>query len=152
MRRFYPYLISLCLMVSCSERGTTADHGNESTSGTEPAIDSTYCNCDELIFSNSYNHFYRFVKREGFTGKCEEFYPSGQLKISKEFFDGKLDGKSISYHENGQVWEDQEFMQNFQHKEKIIYTQSGQVKFHAMYKRGKELEVYVNKPELSLKD
>lgn len=146
MKMLFPFIVFL-LLLSCSEDPSVTD----STETTE-LIDSAYCNCDELIFDNSYNHFYRFVKREGFTGKCEEFYDSGKLKLSKQFLDGKLEGKSISYHENGQVWEEQEFMQNFQHKEKIIYTQSGQVKFHAMYKRGNEIEVYVNRPELLLTD
>jgi hypothetical protein len=113
-------------------------------------IDSSYCNCNELTFDEPYNHFWRFERRKGYTGLCEDFYPDGTKKIEKNFVDGKVDGKMITYHENGQVWEDQEFKTNFQVGEKIIYTKSGEVKFHALYKRGKQIEVLVTKPWLSL--
>jgi antitoxin component YwqK of YwqJK toxin-antitoxin module len=117
-----------------------------------PAIDSNFCECHELTFDEAYNHFYRFERRKGFFGKCEEYHPDGSLKLEKNFNDGKVHGKMISYHENGQIWEDQEFDMNFQVGEKIIYTQSGQVKFHALYKRGQQTDVLVAKPWLTLED
>ena len=133
-------------LYSCSgeEDGTSTDE----TSG----IDSSFCECHELIFDEPYNHFYRFERREGFTGNCKEYYPDGSLKLDKNFVDGKVHGKMISYHENGQIHEDQEFDMNFQEGEKIIYTKSGEVKFHALYKRGQQIEVIESKPWLTIDD
>ena len=124
---------------------------NESGKNT-PEIDSAYCECYELTYDEPYNHFYRFERRKGYTGTCQEFYPNGQLKLDKHFVDGKIHGKMISYHDNGQIWEDQEFDMNFQVGERIIYTKSGQVKFHALYERGRQTEVLVSKPWLDLND
>lgn len=132
----------------------TSCQGNseEAVSNEVEEIDSTYCECHQLIFDEAYNHFYRFERREGYTGNCKDYYPSGQLKLDKNFVDGKVHGKMISYHDNGQIWEDQEFDMNFQIGEKIIYTKSGEVKFHALYKRGEQTEVLEAKPWLTLED
>lgn len=124
---------------------------NEIADETEE-IDSNYCECYQLNFDEAYNHFYRFERTEPFTGNCKEFYPDGSVKLDKNFVEGKVHGKMISYHENGQIHEDQEFDMNFQVGERIVYTQSGQVKFHALYERGKQTEVLEAKPWLTLED
>ena len=136
------------IVLSSCKDGAVADEELDETI----AVDSNYCDCHELTFDEPYNHFYRFERRKPFTGLCEEFHPNGDLKLEKNFVEGKVHGKMISYHENGQVWEEQEFDTNFQVGEKIIYTQSGLVKFHALYKRGKQIEVLEAKPWLTLED
>lgn len=147
MKFYILTLLSLFLLTSC---------GGEEVASTEDPdveeIDSNYCDCGELIFDEAYNHFWRFERRKGFTGLCEEFHPNGQKKLEKNFVDGKVHGKMISYHDNGQIYEDQEFDTNFQIGEKILYTRSGEVKFHALYKRGKQEEVLVTKPWLEIDD
>lgn len=125
---------------------------NEVSTDEVETIDSNYCECFQLTFDEAYNHFYRFERREPFTGNCKEFWPDGTLKLDKNFVEGKVHGKMISYHENGQIHEDQEFDMNFQVGERIIYTKSGQVKFHALYERGKQVEVLEAKPWLTLDD
>jgi antitoxin component YwqK of YwqJK toxin-antitoxin module len=122
------------------------------TEPTEEAIDSAYCACSELVFSEPYNHMYRFDKRKGYTGKCEEFYPDGQLKESKNFVDGKLHGKVFSYHKNGKVKEEKEYDMNFQVGEMIMFTSKGEVKYHALYERGKQVKVLVTRPDLPMED
>ena len=125
--------------------------GSTEADGTETAeIDSNYCDCNDLVFDDGYNHFYRFERREGFTGLCESFFGNKQKQLEKNFVDGKVHGKMITYHDNGQIHIEEEFDMNFQVGEKIIYTKSGQVKFHATYKRGKQLEVLVTKPQLDI--
>lgn len=115
-------------------------------------IDSSYCNCDELTFDAPYNHFWRFERRKGFTGKCEEFYPDGTLKITKNLFDGKLHGKTFTYYENGRLHVEKEFDMNFKTGEEITYTSTGEVKFHALYKRGTQTQILVNRPDLPEED
>ena len=68
--------IILFVFASCS--GST-DSDNSETS----EIDSNYCDCNDLVFDDGYNHFYRFERREGFTGLCEEFFGNGQKKLEK---------------------------------------------------------------------
>jgi antitoxin component YwqK of YwqJK toxin-antitoxin module len=127
-----------------------ADEQNPEITG--EVIDSSYCACSELVFSEPYNHMYRFDKREGYTGKCEDFYPDGQLKESKNFIDGKLHGKVLSYHKNGKVKEEKEYDMNFQVGEMIMYTSKGEVKYHALYERGKQVKVLVTRPDLPMED
>jgi hypothetical protein len=135
----------LVFLTSCS--------GSTDSDDTETAeIDSNYCDCQELVFDDGYNHFYRFDRREGFTGLCEEFYRTEQKKLEKNFLDGKLNCKMISYHNNGQVNVEQQFDMNFQEGEKITYTITGKVMFHAIYKRGQQIEVVETHPQLDIND
>jgi len=147
MKYFLP-LLALVLL-GCNSGETPADENVETG---EASIDSTYCSCEELIFDQPYNHFWRFERRKGYTGKCEDFYPNGQLKISKTFVEGKLHGKVFSYYDNGQLEEEKEFDMNFQTGEQITYTKKGEVKFHALYKRGTQTQVLVSRPDLLKED
>lgn len=138
-----------CLLLACKSEKIGSENQSENDAR---QIDSNYCDCTELIFDQPYNHFYRFERRKGFTGNCEEFYPSGQLKVSKNYLDGKLHGKLVSYYENGKIHEEKEFDMNFQLGERIIYTNKGEVKFHALYSRGKQDKILVNRPDLVEED
>ena len=133
----FSLLSTLVLLSSC---GSAHDPADDIAA---ESIDSSYCACDDLIFDGSYNHFYRFKRREGFTGFCESFYPSGQLRISKNFDDGKLEGKMISYYENGQISEEMEFMTNFQTGFQTNYTEQGDTIYHALFKRGNLIEILI---------
>ncbi|MFT4601065.1 MAG: antitoxin component YwqK of YwqJK toxin-antitoxin module [Arenicella sp.] len=145
MKLFALVFFTSLLLFSCGDSNETS---NDSTDEIE--IDSSYCNCNELIFDDKYNHFYRFERREPFTGLCEEFHANGEKKVMKNLLEGKLHGKVISYHDNGQVYEDEEFDTNFQTGERIIYTRLGKVKFHALYKRGRQIEVLETNPLLDI--
>ena len=145
MRKYLFFFFTPLILAGCGQ----SDHTDEVTQET---VDSSYCNCGELVFDEPYNHFWRFERRKGYTGKCEEFYSNGQLKISKIYKDGKLNGKMISYYDNGQIESEKEFDMNFQVGEQIIYTKKGEVKFHALYKRGVQTEVLVNRPDLQAVD
>jgi hypothetical protein len=139
------------LLISCGNGGEVPAHSDQSDERAEP-IDSFYCNCDELILDQPYNHFWRFERRKGFTGKCEEFYPDGTLKTTKNLVEGKLHGKLFTYYKNGRMHEEKEFDMNFQTGEHIIYTNTGEVKLHALYRRGKLTEILVNKPDVLEED
>jgi antitoxin component YwqK of YwqJK toxin-antitoxin module len=145
MKLVFPLAILAIFISSCS--GST-----ESSQEEIVEIDSNYCDCNELTFDEPYNHFYRFERREPFTGLCEEFYTDSTLKMTKNFVEGKVHGKMITYHENGQVHEEQEFDMNFQEGERIKFTKSGQVMFHALYKRGKQVKVIETQPWLTIED
>jgi MORN repeat variant len=148
MKYYLSILISgIFIFSACKGESPNEDMTEEITE-----TDSSFCECHQLTFDEAYNHFYRYERRKGFYGKCEEYHPDGSVKLEKNFVDGKVHGKMISYHENGQIWEDQEFDMNFQVGERIIYTKSGVVKFHALYKRGKQIKVIEAKPWLTIED
>jgi antitoxin component YwqK of YwqJK toxin-antitoxin module len=154
MRFFSAIAISLLLLNACGDGGTDSS-GNtlvDSQNIEATEIDSNYCNCDELTLDQPYNHFWRFERRVGYTGVCEEFYTDGKLKTTKNLVDGKLHGKVLTYYQNGRLHEEKEFDMNFQTGEQIVYTSKGEVKLHALYKRGTQTQILVNRPELQEED
>ncbi len=141
MKFLYP--IFVLLLVSCGGNDVEVE-----TENTIETIDSTYCDCNELVFDEQYNHFWRFNRRDGYFGKCEVFYSNGQVKETRLFENGKNHGKFFYYYENGQVKEEKQFDMNFQIGEQITYSETGDVIFHALYKRGNQTEILVNRPDL----
>lgn len=140
MKIFALYFLPVFLLLSCG--------GGDSDIAETEGTDSTYCDCNELSFDETYNNFYLEKPRDGFTGDCETFYPNGQVKLQKSFIKGKVDGKLISYYDNGQVEKVAEYEMNLQTGEQINYTPNGVIMFHALYKRGKQVEVIETHPEL----
>jgi antitoxin component YwqK of YwqJK toxin-antitoxin module len=154
MKIFSAFTFCMILLTACGGgEGTNSENTTEdSENGETVAIDSSYCNCDELTLDQPYNHFWRFERRIGYTGVCEEFYPDGKLKTTKNLVDGKLHGKVFTYYQNGRMREEKEFDMNFQTGEQIVYTNKGEVKLHALYKRGTQTQILVNRPELQDED
>ena len=153
--KFYFALLGITLLTaSCGNDPSSASGHAENEIGVdengdvETAVDSNYCDCTELTLDRPYNHFWRYERNKGFTGICEEFYPNGEVKITKNFLDGKLHGKFITYYENGQIHEEKQFDMNLQVGEKFTYTKKGEIKYHALYKNGELKEVLVSKPNL----
>lgn len=149
MKNSFYFLAFLILLSSCGEStGTDTISESENDTTTAETIDSNNCSCAELIFDEPYNHFFRFERRDGFTGKCEDFHPNGEKKMEKNFVDGKLHGKFFLYYDNGQIDEEKEFDNNFQTGEQITYSKKGEVIFHALYKRGNQTKVLVTRPDI----
>lgn len=152
MKFFSSFSICLILLTACGEGNSSENPQVDSDNIEVSAVDSSYCNCDDLTLDQPYNHFWRFERRIGYTGVCEEFHPDGKLKTTKNLVDGKLHGKIFTYYKNGRLREEKEFDMNFQTGEHIIYTNTGEVKFHGLYKRGTQTQVLVNKPNLLEED
>ncbi len=60
------------------------------------------CHCNDLIYDELYNHFFIEERTNPYTGKCQEYFKNGKVSLEKEFVDGKLDGKMITYRKS---WE-----------------------------------------------
>ena len=142
MQKILAITILSLSIISCG-----GNKGEESDETVE-AVDSNYCNCAELIYDEGYNHFYRYKRREGFTGICETFHPNGNIWEHKPMTNGKIHGKMIVYYESGQVYEEKEFDMNFQVGEQITYAENGEVRFHALYNRGRQTEILVNRKDI----
>ncbi|MCH2233992.1 MAG: hypothetical protein MK078_07040 [Crocinitomicaceae bacterium] len=111
-------------------------------------IDSNYCQCVELLFDEPYNHFYRFDRTEYFEGRCEDFYPNGQLKLEKTIVKGKNHGLQKKYFEDGQLAEVREFDMNFQIGVQINYTREGDTAYYATYERGELKDILKITPNI----
>lgn len=133
-------LLTIFILSSCN---SSLEEETVISEEIDSPIDSSYCLCDELVFDPSYNHYYRFKKREGFTGICESYYQNGQLKISKNLDDGKLEGEMLSYFESGQISEQMEFMSNFQTGYQTNFNEQGDTVYHALFKRGNLVEIFI---------
>jgi hypothetical protein len=147
MKTFLSIFILAAITVSCKGDPENRDQVDETVE-----IDSNYCNCNDLIFDDRYNHFYLFERRDGFTGKCEIPFPNGNIQIEKNFDDGKMQGKFIEFHENGRVWRERNYDKNFQDGDSFTYSKSGKLIAHALYKRGKLKEMIFEDRSISLED
>jgi hypothetical protein len=115
------------VMMACNNSEET----NELTEGVV-----TNCDCNDLQYDPGYNNFYMEKPREGYTGKCELFHANGQLALSKNFKDGKVDA-------NGQIDEKKTFDKNFQTGEGLKYSEGGTLIFKALYDYGREMEIII---------
>lgn len=140
----YLLLVGLTgILFSCG--GETEMSEKERTEETET---QTYCDCSELFFDEPYNRFYLDDPKEPFTGKCEGFHPNGELALEKNFKEGKVHGKMITYFDNGLKKDEREFEDNFQVGEQITRNRRGEIVYHALYERGKLKEILVTRPDL----
>lgn len=100
----------------------------------------TLCDCNELSYDQPYNNFYLTTGREGFTGICEIYFPSGLVSTRKNFKNGKLNGETNLFHENGQLAEKKFFDMNLQTGDYLMYDSTGTLIYHGKYERGKHVE------------
>jgi antitoxin component YwqK of YwqJK toxin-antitoxin module len=135
------YVLSLILIfTACSEQKPNANQDEiiEDNNGT--------CDCNDLAHDLSYNNFYLTEPREGYTGNCKDYYANGQIKLDKNFKNGKVHGVYKTYHENGQESSVRQFDNGFQTGEQIDYSPNGEITFHATYERGNQIEILVRGP------
>ena len=132
MNNFARYILTILLLFSL------VNCAGDSEEGSETAIE--VCDCDDLLFDQTYNNFYQVVPREGYTGSYEKYYANGQLALLKHFTKGKVDGEMRSYYENGQLNEEKFFDMNFQQGDFRKYNEEGKLIFHAIFERGNQVE------------
>lgn len=121
---------------------------SESEQKTVATVDENgTCDCNDLAYDQAYNNFYEDEPRDGYTGNCKEYYANGELKLDKNFKEGKVHGDFTTYHENGLVSSRKVFDGGFQTDEQVDYSETGQIVFHALYERGNQLEIIVRGPD-----
>ena len=69
------------------------------------------CQCDELTFDDE-RMFYYLKENKPYSGLCITYNNNGTLNLTKEFTDGKLEGKMIRYRQNGKKLSIVEFHNN----------------------------------------
>jgi antitoxin component YwqK of YwqJK toxin-antitoxin module len=122
-------IIIFSCLISCSNNSNknTIQHKGNS------------CDCTDLILDELYNHFFLKERTSPFTGTCYEFFKTGEISISKQFKDGKMDGKMIQFYTNGSIKSTMNFQQNKINGTAIIYDSFGKDSLIQHFKNGKQI-------------
>ena len=106
-------------------------------SNSESSFATKNCHCNDLIYDELYNHFYIEERTSPYTGKCVEYYESGEISLEKNFIDGKMHGNMLRFRKNGIRKSLVEFKLNFIDGKAIFYNLQGKDSVIQQYKRGK---------------
>lgn len=128
MKRFLSltaaFALVIALLPSCSEDNDSAVSANST------------CNCDDLRYEEVYNKMHVLDDEMPFTGTCELWHNPEQLKETRKYVDGKMEGEMKRWHPNGQLAHESTFKRNLQHGELKEYAPDGRLIRHARYENG----------------
>ena len=100
-------------------------------------IKENSCHCNDLVYDELYNYFFIEERTSPYTGKCLEYYESGEISLEKNFIDGKMHGNMLRFRKNGIRKSLVEFKLNFIDGKAIFYNLQGKDSVIQQYKRGK---------------
>ena len=100
-------------------------------------ITGNSCHCDDLVYDELYNYFFIEERTSPYTGKCLEYYESGEISLEKNFIEGKMHGDMLRFRKNGIRKSMIEFKLNFIDGKAIFYNLQGKDSVIHQYKRGK---------------
>ena len=95
------------------------------------------CHCNDLVYDELYNYFFIEERTSPYTGKCLEYYESGEISLEKNFIEGKMHGDMLRFRKNGIRKSLVEFKLNFIDGKAIFYNLQGKDSVIHQYKRGK---------------
>ena len=100
-------------------------------------IKENSCHCNDLVYDELYNYFFIEERTSPYTGKCMEYYESGEISLEKNFIDGKMHGNMLRFRKNGIRKSLVEFKLNFIDGKAVFYNLQGKDSVIQQYKRGK---------------
>ena len=104
----------------------------------EPStIKENSCHCNDLVYDELYNYFFIEERTSPYSGKCLEYYESGEVSLEKNFVDGKMHGNMLRFRKNGIRKSLVEFKLNFIDGKAIFYNLQGIDSVIQQYKKGK---------------
>lgn len=104
----------------------------------EPStIKENSCHCNDLVYDELYNYFFIEERTSPYSGKCLEYYESGEVSLEKNFIDGKMHGNMLRFRKNGIRKSLVEFKLNFIDGKAIFYNLQGIDSVIQQYKKGK---------------
>ena len=127
-QQLFSYLLLASLLYFLNQCQTE----KESSSITENS-----CHCNDLVYDELYNYFFIEERTSPYTGKCFEYYESGEISLEKNFIDGKMHGDMLRFRKNGIRKSLVEFKLNFIDGKAIFYNLQGKDSVIQQYKRGK---------------
>lgn len=137
---------TITLFFSCGE--TTVKEQISEAPEESVVEENGNCNCEDLIHDNLYNWYYLEDRKSPFSGKCSVNYTNGNVKLEREFVEGKVHGTAKEWFENGQQKLLIEFDMNLQSGEKKEWDETGKLIYHANYKRGELDTIYTRELEV----
>lgn len=82
-------------------------------------------------------------------GNWKEYHVCGMrmdnLKETKEYSDGKLDGCYTSFHENGQLYEKCSYSKDEKHGWSEFYNKNGSLEVMSFYEHGVRKTIFLSK-------
>ncbi len=90
---------------------------------------------DQLVERNGIT--YEINSQTPFTGSFVNYHENGQLKVRRNFKDGKRDGLSEDFYENGQLNSKENYKEGELNGLREYYNEKGQLKFIQNWKDGK---------------
>ena len=131
------YMLLLFVVLACNESEKTEN--NKSTK--EPLSEKK----EKTL--NRYNANQTDYKKDGalvrlsssnepLSGIVYFNFNSGQLAYEREYKDGLLNGRSVSYHENGQKSSDGNFYNDQLHGEVMAWDANGNLEYNRIYNKG----------------
>jgi antitoxin component YwqK of YwqJK toxin-antitoxin module len=100
-------------------------------------IKENSCHCNDLVYDELYNYFFIEERTSPYSGKCLEYYESGEISLEKNFIEGKMHGDMLRFRKNGIRKSLVEFKLNFIDGKAIFYNLQGKDSVIQQYKRGK---------------
>lgn len=71
-----------------------------------------------------------------YSGYLMDYYPNGNLKSSKGYYEGKLEGDFTSYYPSGQIYTLRPYHLGEKHGEHLAYYENGKLKFQYTFIEG----------------
>ena len=122
---YFLLLASLYFLNQCQPKKESSD------------IKENSCHCNDLVYDELYNYFFIEERTSPYTGKCLEYYESGEISLEKNFIEGKMHGDMLRFRKNGIRKSLVEFKLNFIDGKAIFYNSQGKDSVIHQYKRGK---------------
>ena len=95
------------------------------------------CHCNDLVYDELYNYFFIEQRTSPYSGKCLEYYESGEISLEKNFIEGKMHGDMLRFRKNGIIKSLVEFKLNFIDGKAVFYNLKGKDSVIHQYKRGR---------------
>lgn len=137
------------LLLACALLGSCGQNGAEEHEVTEVQVPDTLCSCNDILLNTDLNRAFLGESAEPYTGKCQLFYESGQLKVERPYLKGQIDGTVREWYENGQLMSEIEFTSNYQHGYFRQWRDDGRLKYEALYSRGQMDTLLLNDKTLN---
>ena len=115
----------LCFTIQCQSKKESS------------TIPENSCHCNDLVYDELYNYFFIEERTSPYTGKCLEYFESGEISLEKNFVDGKMHGDMLRFRKNGIRKSLVEFKLNFIDGKAIFYNLQGKDSVVQQYKKGK---------------
>ena len=131
------YILLFFVILACEESKKTENNTlveEKEIVANEPAIKRYHA--DETDYKKDGIFLRLSSSNEPLSGIVFFNYSSGQRAYEREYIDGLLNGRSVSYHENGQKSSEGSFHRDQLHGEVMAWDAKGNLEYNRIYNKG----------------